>query len=759
MKKALFLMAVLCLALPMLILAEDTETQDTSTVTNLGLYGGYPEDIAIDYGTDYVYAASFSPNGLFYSHDMGETWTGLSTDLDLGNGKAVEVDQDNGDIYALVGDSLVKSMDYGVTFTDISNHTSDINFSTALVVANGQVLVGLNDGAIIYSQDNGETFTRAEIEADSTINFIAAAPTTDIYYAVVEDNAGNSILYITTDGGATWTDMDVHNKGVAADGHFYRVGVDPLDDHHIVLTSEIGEHPNYQTLDGGNSWTVLTENGQEFASPYVAWDGAGRMYTKQWYTDDATTDPIVWTQMDTLTPTSSLYYDLLAVDREGDHILYTDSGLGVARSDDQGATWTDQINGITAVKSFAVSQSSDKEIVWVGSRGGLARTVNFLDEEPTWQYPIIPNQNQSYWMGIFVNPDNPDHVVTGAGTGFYYTDNGQEESPTWTLADSPVYNFGQVQQIIADPDDSSHLYSAINYDNLNGADTGAVVESEDSGETWQDMGFSLAGVAAITLTADKVLFAGITGDAADTGIYKYDGSSWSKPSDDFDELDITSMLADPADENIIYATADAFPTGGGLYKSEDQGETWTQLTVDDNINHMNTLTIQTSTDPDTIYVAAQDGDTLKGVVYKSSDGGETWGLLYTGLKQESYYTLLFDGLLLGNDRGLYELKSRATIKVKTSKSRVVKGNNVKLTITLKDKTTDNKLANKKVTIYKKVGNKNKVWKRIKTNSKGKISLSAKINKKTRFKAKWKPSGQAGEEYTTCNSGWKLVRVK
>lgn len=758
------LAGLLCFfVLPSTIWAIGTETQTNSTATNLGLYGGYPEDIAIDYGTDYVYIANFAPNGLFYSHDAGETWQGLPDTADFGSGKSVEVDQSNGDVYSLIGDSVVKSTDYGVTFNDITNNTSDQNYGSALAVTNGQILIGLNDGGVIYSNNAGTSFARAEIETGSMIIFIAASPTANVFYATTESGTNSDALYKTEDGGATWTNLDVHNKGVVAGSRFLRVGVDPLDANHLVLASHIGGHYNYQSFDGGITWTALSENGQNISSSYVEWDGAGRMYTSTLYTDNAAASPIVWTQMSTTTPASSIYRDILAVDREREHVMYTDSGLGVAKSVDQGVSWTDQINGVTSVKSFAVSQASDKNIVWVGTRGGLARTTNFTDIEPAWQYPILPNQNFSNWMGIWIKPDDASYVVAGASTNFYYTENGLDISPTWVQATMPAYDFMQVQQIIGDPDDYNHLYGALSYDNLDGADIGAVVQSLDGGKTWTDLSFPIAGVAAIALTEDKILFAGITGDATDTGLYKYDGVSWIKAASDFDSLEITSLLADPADKNILYATADAFPSGGGLYKSENQGETWTQITVAESINHIDTLTIQTSTDPDTIYVAGQDGSTLKGVIYKTSDAGETWGLLYTGLKHESFYTLLFDGLLVGNDRGLYEIKSKSQLSLKANNKNkknitIARSSSVAIKSKLKDTTTDKVLNKKNVKFYRKINKGHwKLYKKLKTNSKGVVETNVIVNKLTRFKVKWSPSAKNAEEYTGAVS--RIIKVK
>ncbi len=171
------------------------------------------------------------------------------------------------------------------------------------------------------------------------------------------------------------------------------------------------------------------------------------------------------------------------------------------------------------------------------------------------------------------------------------------------------------------------------------------------------------------------------------------------------------------------------------------------------------LAVQTSTDPITMYLAVQLSD-INGGIYKSNDAGASWNLLHTGLMQETFYTLFFDGLMAGNDRGLFEIKSRPSLSIKTNKKKVSKGKKVRVTFTLKDKVTKKKLKKKKIKIYRKVGTKKwKLYKNLKTTKKGKKVMKAKINKATRFRAKWNPKGQFAEEYTTVTSKIKRVKLK
>lgn len=761
MKKVIILSALLLM--PFLFnpaLAVDTEIKANSVVSSLGLYGGQPADIAMKYGSENVYLANFAPSGIFYSNNSGESWETLSASTNYGVAKSVEVDQETGDVYALIGDNLLKSTNFGEDFIDLNPETGETNYDHELVIGHDQILVALNDGSVLIGENMGENYTSTVIEADSDILSLAVSPTDNVYFAVTEDVNENDTLYKSTDGGSTWTNMDVHNNGVTSGSRFYIVGVDPLDADHIVIVSCISGNPAYQTTDGGTSWQALSIDGSEISGSYVNFDGTGRMFVSMYYTDDAYADTVDWTMMEQNTPLSFSGFDFLVVDRANPAVLYVGTGLGVAKSIDSGQTWTDQVDGIKAVKTYAFSQAIDKDITWIGANGGVGRSMNFTADEPDWTYPILPDQSIAHWLGVWVNAADPDIVVVAGGTSIFKTENGTDTVPTWEQATAPVINGGQFKQIIADPDDST-LYAVLMDDNLGGDDDGLVLKSEDAGSTWTDLEITDDVPAnCITLTEDGILFAGLAGDASVRGIYiMNEDGTWSKPSTDLDDYGITSILADPANADILYATAQG-TNSGGFYKSEDQGVNWTKITNGlSMISNFSTVAIQTSTSPDTLYLAGQKND-LNAGVYKSDDAGESWNLLYTGLKQEGIYTLFFDGLITGNDRGLYEIKSRSSLKVNANKTNINKGKFVTITLTLKDKVTNKKLKKKRISVYKKVGQgKWKHYKNVKTNKNGMKLLSVRIKHNTKFKAKWTPNNRFTEEYTGVTSKIVQVRLK
>ncbi|MEK7540320.1 MAG: hypothetical protein AAB558_03670 [Patescibacteria group bacterium] len=732
------------------------DDQTISVATNLGLFGGTAEDIATDPNSDAVYFASMSPSGIFSSIDLGDTWTGLPSDTNYGTGKAVEVDPDTGAVFALIGDSLLRSEDQGTHWEDKTANVIEPAFKDDMVFGQSRLLIALNGGSVGVSDDGGDTFEKSTVDSSMEITSLASAGAGGVFYAVTSDGESET-LYQSTDGGETWTDMDVSAHGVASGGRFNEISVDPDSDAHLVLISIIGEYPNHQSFDTGDTWSTLTdEDGDAVGGAHATFDGTGRLYVGSQYTDNPAASPMVWEQLATGTPNSSIYADAFDTDEEDFNILYTNSSYGVARSEDRGLSWEDVVSGVTAVKVMDVSQATDKDIVWIGANGGLAKTENFTDNSPTWEYPILPTGGSSNIRAVWVKPDDADTVVMGGSTFFYYTTDGGD---TWNQSEAVGFS-GGVQDIIQSRLDDNTVYAVFYDDDLSAEDTGGVYMSEDAGQTWTDLELpdNLPAIS-LAVAADDTLYVGIGGDAATTGIYQYAGGAWALLSESPQTPQITSLLAHPSDASLLYATTENDSTGGAFYTSTDAGVTWNrQDTGIENINHLDTLTWQNSSS--NIYLSGQDGSNLNGVVYKSTDSGNSWSLFYTGLKQESFYTMLFDGLLLGNDRGLYGIQSKAKLKFTVSDSTLSAGETLTLNMRLRDAATGDPLENKKLKVFKKVG-KNGEWvllETVRTNAKGKAKLELSPAKKTRYKVRWVPKKAAAEEYTTATSVIRKVTL-
>jgi photosystem II stability/assembly factor-like uncharacterized protein len=78
--------------------------------------------------------------------------------------------------------------------------------------------------------------------------------------------------------------------------------------------------------------------------------------------------------------------------------------------------------------------------------------------------------------------------------------------------------------------------------------------------------------------------------------------------------DVHSVDVHPSSPDLVFA-----PTGGGLYKSEDGGETWSQL-----YDCYCRAVWPDPDDPDHLVFGPADGVDSNGRIEMTEDGGETW---------------------------------------------------------------------------------------------------------------------------------------
>jgi photosystem II stability/assembly factor-like uncharacterized protein len=151
---------------------------------------------------------------------------------------------------------------------------------------------------------------------------------------------------------------------------------------------------------------------------------------------------------------------------------------------------------------------------------------------------------------------------------------------------------------------------------------------------WRSIGPFRGGrsVAASGVKGDiNTYYMGTTGG----GLWKSDdlGSNWANISDGFFKTGSVGAIAvSESDPNIIYVGMGEHAVrgvmthhGDGVYKSTDSGKTWKKIGLD-LTQHIARIVIHPK-NPDIVYVAAQGalyGKSAERGLYKSIDGGSTW---------------------------------------------------------------------------------------------------------------------------------------
>jgi photosystem II stability/assembly factor-like uncharacterized protein len=611
---------------------------------------------------------------------------------------------------------------------------------------------------VSISSDNGVTFTNVTIAAGEYIMSFAASKTLGTFYAVTRNSTTSvSKLYVSTDSGATWTAVAVDSSVTS----YTNVNADPYNEQILTLS---GDNDLWLSTNAGSTWTKMGVSPARSCGNFSLWTST-RWYACAGYsTDNGTT----WTDMDTHTNVMRGPGKTVVVNPADVNVLYGDCMSGVCKSIDGGLTWRNSLDGITGVNVLAISQTRDKGTVWISSSNGLGKSTNFTSANPTWTWPVLPcdplSRCDSSGIGeaVWVKPDNADIVLAGSIGGWVYlSTNG---GTTWTgqiptVVDLAKFKTGswnnlRPQHFISDPTDPTIVYLAM-VDPI--SHLGAVLKSTDTGVTWTDMAItSDAPATRLAMTNTGILYAG-TGEGRLTtttkGVFKYESGAWTQLTGIDSRLNITGLMVDPEVQTTVYAAAsnDLAPLQeDGFYKSTDAGVTWKKI-IPTGYTRFGAITVQRSTSPNTLYMPAVDS-LGHGVLLKSSDSGETWGMLYQGLKSETYTSVLFDGLVLGGMRGLNAVKSRAKMSdLKSTASIAVKGKLRTIRGVLQDATTKKILKNKTIGIYRQAGKNWKLAGVIKTNTKGAFTANVRPTKTTKYRLTWTPSKSDRAEYTSSTS--------
>jgi photosystem II stability/assembly factor-like uncharacterized protein len=169
------------------------------------------------------------------------------------------------------------------------------------------------------------------------------------------------------------------------------------------------------------------------------------------------------------------------------------------------------------------------------------------------------------------------------------------------------------------------------------AHQGGVCVSDDYGAHWRVLGQDLPALPCVSLCMDsaagangRILYAAMYGG----GVYKSvdEGKNWVKKSNGLGNkgnLHAMMVKVHPRTRDVYcsitaFRQENNFPVPGGLWKSSDGGEHWTDLTADLKLRWATGFALDEQ-DPNVIYLAAATAPHFpQGGLYKSIDGGAHW---------------------------------------------------------------------------------------------------------------------------------------
>lgn len=589
--------------------------------------------LAEDLNNNIIFAGTPSGGGIFVSTNGGSTWSLKSNGLPVNQSvKSIAVGN-NGAVYALLN-KIYKSTNGGNNWELLVN--SPDGMTNIFITSGGNIFVGQETttaGNGIYLSSNAGA---AWVQKCSGIPTVVIGPFT--YYrsitGIVTDQSGN--LFASVGGGNASTESGVYKSTNNGDS-WVRASSGLLADAQVKPISITGggllyvgvKNRIYKSDNGSMTWTVtdsIPMSVSNFIRKIIV-DLQGAVFAStSGGTFKGATGGIGWTSLNTLNTQDFLILS------SGSYMSGSLDGFsingGIHISTDGGTSWVPSNNGISNDFTSAL-YVAPTGYIYNGLPRGIIDYSN--NSGMSFQRVVLP-YGLATSAGVAVIVANQSGILfTGTGEGIYTS---SDDGANWVKKSSTSIRC---------------FYIDINGNVIAGGQGGAY-RSTDNGQSWS----SLAGggnVYNIFVTNAGTILAG----TFNAGINRTtdNGSSWNNSG--------TSLLGSvtigkftQTQDGTIYTH-----TLGGLFKSTDDGASWSAINVTGINQQFRTLISKGNT----LLLGTPNG------LYKSTDGFMNWtnhldGLLWTVL---DYLSISSNGHLFGaGGSGIYRSSQPVVTSVSLS---------------------------------------------------------------------------------------------
>jgi hypothetical protein len=302
--------------------------------------------------------------------------------------------------------------------------------------------------------------------------------------------------------------------------------------------------------------------------------------------------------------------------------------------------------GLPFVQAMAEEADAQRKIYsrQLPGGGGMTGLPTWVPLGPTtenhWQNETQPNPqiNSGRLNAILVNPANPDSVYVVAATGgLWKTTNFSQPNPSWSPKSDSIGTDGVGSGALGKNPDTIYLGTGDPFDSFFG---GYVVRSTDGGTTWGPR-VQLSATATLDLKVDTSSSADIVLVGTNNGLFRSANAGVSFASvGGFGGSSVWSL----AQTSVGWlAVVESNATGQAkLYYSTNQGLTWSPVPNGGNVYTgagRTTLGVGSPGDAVVYAFAATTFDASQLDLFRSTDGGLNWTAL--GLAQKNPINLDF----------------------------------------------------------------------------------------------------------------------
>jgi len=324
----------------------------------------------------------------------------------------------------------------------------------------------------------------------------------------------------------------------------------------------------------------------------------------------------------------------------------------------------------------ACGDARHPNVFYIGvNNGGVWKTTDY---GRTWQ-PIFDDQPTGSIGDVAVAPSNPNTIYVASGEGLQRPDlsvgdgmyKSTDAGKTWTHLG--LREGLQIGGLAVDPTNENRLFAAVLGHPYGPNKERGVYKSADGGKSWNKVLYIDENTGAIQVAIDpadpNIVYADLFASrlapwengewqGAESGLYKSrdGGNTWVQLKSGLpaytDGLGRIGFCIAPSDHNRLYAVVSANDKNGGLYRSDNAGESWRKMDGDKRLWDRGDDFAEVKADPknpDIVYDANV-------VTWKSVDGGKTWNGFKGAPGGDDYHRLWInpnnpDIILLAGDQG------------------------------------------------------------------------------------------------------------
>lgn len=468
--------------------------------------------------------------------------------------------------------------------------------SVAVAPNNPATILAVSQSAgLLLSHDAGKTWKAVQTPARASAVAFDPAHSQTLYAGLGDTGIGKS-----TDGGVTWTTSSV---GLAKGLTFRELTVSPANPQDVYAIGGAGwGGAFYASHDGGKSWANSST-----------------------MTTDHKADPTLPGEGDT---TALSAVTNLALNPANPQELFISGNWRSCFSQDAGRTWTERDRGADISVVTDVRFSEGRVYASAMDEGTLASDDNGQLWRQLWPLKWSEELSGHNWRLAITRQNGVDRIISTVSPWDKYPprtvlseDGGKTFKivtaglPDYIIRPNTMWGVGHPRALAVDPHDPQTVYLGIDGDAADGKSGGGVFKSLDGGASWKQLPSQpgsrrmFYGMAVDPTDSRRVYWAALgTGG----GVWRSEdgGGSWKN---------VFSSEGWPF--NLMVSRDGAvYCAGKALWRSADHGATWKKLTDFSPGGTIMGLE-EDPRDPRTLWISFDGG---KGGVFKTMDGGETW---------------------------------------------------------------------------------------------------------------------------------------